>query len=136
MLSYFPLILTSPDALQWTALAESVPALVGSLKSVSYGNGGYVAIGETWFRDPTDPTRAWMMNAPLILNSPDGIHWTIEQSSIRKGKLNQIIYKDKNFIATGEAAIKRDNGDTDSLLTLTSADGIHWKSAFSEKKIS
>jgi|GEM_PF-2038184 len=118
---------------QW--LIRATPANVRNLNAITYGNGQFIAVGESG----------------IILSSPDGEKWTARASTITNN-LNGILYGNGRFVAVGDlgAIVNSEDGlnwvsvgsGTTSALTsvaygngiyvavgrdtVTSADGIHW----------
>jgi len=84
-------IITSPDGITWTARVSNV---IGGLKSITWGNNLFVAVGNN----------GW--SAGVILTSPDGITWT----SITSGTanfLNGVAWGNNQFVAISPAAFSK-----------------------------
>ena len=96
-----PYIATSPDGIEWTVQTSGINE--GDLKSITYGNGLFVAVGSG---DSSNPA--------LILTSPDGITWT-RRTCGSVFSFNDVIYADGKYVAVG-----------DSMNIWTSTDGITW----------
>lgn len=99
-------ILTSKDGTNWT----QIPGITVGLRSVTYGNGTFVAVGGN-----------------TILTSTDGITWTSRSSNVSVD-LKGVCYGNGLFVAVGP-----ENGYTsglrcDASYILTSPDGVTWAS--------
>jgi outer membrane protein assembly factor BamB len=86
---------TSPDGVNWT---DHQLGISNALNGVTYGNGKYVAVGETG----------------LIFTSPDTITWT-QSTSNSSVNLKGVAYGNGTYVAVG-----------DMETILTSSDGITW----------
>ena len=94
-------IITSSDGATWTK-RESGAAL-NVLYDVTYGNGIFIAVGDTG-----------LGSTGTILTSPDGTAWTARDSKTTKG-LSGITYGNSTFVAVGSGGA-----------VITSPDGITW----------
>ena len=83
-------ILTSTNGTLWTARASGTTE---TLHSVSFGDGGFVAVGTAG----TGP------NGSLFLTSPDGITWTRRQNPATT-PLFSVTYALGSFVAVGDRA--------------------------------
>lgn len=90
------IIVTSTDGLSWTA--ENLPANFGPMHAITYGQGQFVALGQT--------------NTALI--SSDGLSWQRE-SSTSTNNLRAITYGNGAYVAVGDRGA-----------LVTSSDGITW----------
>jgi len=88
-------ILTSPDGTAWTLRNSGTS---NDLRSVAYGNGLFVAVGEDG----------------AILTSPDGASWT-QRTSGTSNRLRGVTYGNGLFVAVGDRGA-----------ILTSPDGVNW----------
>jgi hypothetical protein len=86
--------------LQWTVVTP--PPTSNNLRSVTYGNGLYVAVGD----------------AGTILTSPDGLNWTSQASGITT-RLWSVAYGNNLYVTVGDSG-----GGSGRILT--SANGISW----------
>jgi hypothetical protein len=87
-------IITSPDGVTWTVRQSD-----SSVWAVAYGNGEFVAVGES-------------NSGYIILTSMDGISWTQTQSPF--GPLSDVTFGGGQFVALGGSAV------------LVSSDGTNW----------
>jgi hypothetical protein len=79
-------------------------------KSVAFGNGLYVAVGDN----------------SMIASSPDATTWTIRRQANSNAILNKVAFADGRFIAVGQGTSTTVLGGA---LILTSLDGITWTQA-------
>ena len=128
-------IATSPDGLTWTSGTSGV---YEDLYGVTYGNGLFVAVGNTLLTSPDgaewtmqDPgTTHWLRGVTYgngkfvvwagdrILTSPDGENWT---NIIFEDTINRVAFGNGTFVAVGNLG-----------MILTSPDGSAWTQRFSE----
>lgn len=103
-------VLLSTNGLTWTArhLGRNL-----HLRSVTHGNGRFVAVGHA----STD----WS-TLPVICSSPDGWNWTAHGVNAR-GKLNGVAFGAGRFVALGA----QDNTSPEISVLLTSTDGLAWE---------
>src|SRR5205823_14385633 len=87
---------TSSNGIDWTG--PSVRPTTNFLRSVSFGTGLYVAVGDSG----------------TIVTSPDAFNWTVRNSGTAR-TLRAITYTGSRFIAGGDGAT-----------IVTSTDGISW----------
>jgi hypothetical protein len=98
----------STNASNWTEGTISGSSITTNIKSVAYGAGKFIAVGDKTGTSATDPG--------LILLSTDGITWSqISSSSITTNNLNQVYYGNNRFYVVGEENT-----------LITSSDGINW----------
>lgn len=104
------LILTSPDGVSWTARTLGIPSTtmpptigLGVFECVAYGNGQFVAVGQSG----------------TIATSPDGRTWTPRPFGTT-GQFYSVTYGNGLFVVVG-----MDNGPNVAI-TLISSDGITW----------
>jgi hypothetical protein len=86
--------------LQWTVVTP--PPTSNNLRSVTYGNGQYIAVGD----------------AGTILTSPDGLIWTSQTSGITS-RLWSVAYGNSLYVTVGDSV-----GGSGTILT--SANGVSW----------
>jgi hypothetical protein len=86
----------------WTARTSGFGA--NKIKSVAFGNGIFVAVGDNG----------------TITSSTDGITWTARTSGVSTNSLYHVSYLNGNFVAVGGGAAGGTGGVT------TSTDGITW----------
>lgn len=109
-------IATSPDGLTWT---DHNPPIFGSLRTVAYGNGKYVAAGGEYCLG---------YRGGVILSSTNGTDWTSHKLANVPGSryggyiFNSVVFGNGRFIATGVS-----DGDLD--LYAVSLDGETWQTA-------
>lgn len=100
-------IATSPDAATWTIRRMSTAQM--SLNSIAYANGLFVAVGMG------TPTKT---GAALIMTSPDGIAWTINDTVANdySAQLFSALYGGGTWVVSGSSGSA----------TFTSTDGLTW----------
>jgi len=103
-----PIITTSPDGVGW-APQEFVRQPYTGLRGVAYGNGRFVAVGDTLSAD--------LFEGPpgIVFTSTDGTNWVQQQSAPEDG-LSSVVYANGLFVALSTAAGA----------LLTSVDGVNW----------
>lgn len=139
-------IMTSPDGITWTSRSTAAAP-----KSVAFGNGVFVAVGEnsgeshavftspdgiTW-TEVSNPAERWdcvrfgnglfvacSTNGTTIFTSPDGVTWT------QRVKPNSTVQRGLAYGA-GKWVIMGDDGEGGPLL-ITSADAITWTAPVSQ----
>jgi hypothetical protein len=87
--------MTSPDGIAWTA---QTAAAANSWRSVTYGNGLFVAVASN--------------GTNRVMTSPDGINWTAQTVPLREWY--SVTYGNGLYVATGDERV------------MTSQDGINW----------
>jgi hypothetical protein len=92
-------VVTSPDGITWTS--RSAAGNDDQWRSVTYGNGLFVAVGQSGDR---------------VMTSPDGITWTARSAAGDNDPWQAITYGDGLFVAVAQT------GDR----VMTSPDGITW----------
>ena len=110
-------VLTSPDGLKWTRAVQEAgygPPAAGSmpyqwqLESVVWAGSQFVAVGRVVGQaEPLQWDRA------LIATSPDGVTWTEQSVPDSGGKLLDVAWSGRRFVAVGS-------------VVLTSIDGVTW----------
>jgi len=114
--NHVPVLYTSPDAANWTKVDPSSLPGYGSLHSVAWGNGAWVAVG-SWNDTSIKGYR------PVVFRSTDGTNWTRIDPGIQPAMLNDIAWSEKNgFLAVGHSNA--------SALVLRSFDGLSWESLY------
>lgn len=88
-------VVTSPDGAAWTA--RTTPAAAGQLRSITFGAGLFVAVGD----------------GGAILTSPDGVTWTQRTSGVTK-QLQSVAFGTAGFVAVGpeQTVLLSTNGTT------------------------
>ena len=94
--------MTSPDGITWTA--RSAAGNNDSWNGVTYGNGLFVAVGDS--SGPEDP----------VMTSPDGITWTARSAAGNDDIWQGVAYGNGVFVAVAESIDR----------VITSPDGITW----------
>ena len=94
-------IMTSPDGETWTA--RTAPNLK-SWSSVTYGNGLFVAVSQSFY------------SGSHVMTSPDGENWTAQSTPYEQWR--SVAYENGLFVAVG--------GGYGSSRVMTSRDGIAW----------
>jgi hypothetical protein len=107
-ISDFGVIMTSPDLITWTPRAAPQSASDLSLLGIAYANGLFVAVGCAY-------DAVWGTNYGAILTSPDGVHWTLQDSGTSDTNLKKVIYGNGLFVAVC----------SDGRI-LTSRNGVSW----------
>jgi hypothetical protein len=92
--------ITSPDGLTWELQATGTTGTTKKLAGIAYGNGVFVAVG----------------NSGHIRTTTDGVDWT-PQNADTTAHLNHVVHLNDRFLATG-----------DSGALLSSPDGVTWTS--------
>ena len=114
-------IMTSPDCVNWTVRNPITPLVpddaTGSLTDIAYGNGTFVAIGET----VTSPTQT----DARIFTSPDGINWTPRNTGLPSvsspGYATAVVaYGNGQFVA------QLTENNSGEFIIITSPDGVTW----------
>ena len=96
-------LITSEYGSRWNEISPPVEDL-GGMNAVSYGQDGFVAVGET-FAGRLVATAA---------TSPDGINWTPRDVTHLLGGLGSVTYGEGKFVAVGHG------------VAATSSDGTEW----------
>ncbi len=97
-------IVTSTNAMTWAAVASPTTNL---LYSVACGAGQFVAVGG-------------VANRATILNSSDGMNWTVQTNATNYGILYAVTFAQGRFVAVGQTNTAK------QATVLTSADGLAW----------
>jgi uncharacterized delta-60 repeat protein len=100
-------IMTSPDGLNWTVRQDSAPASLWQWRSVTYGAGLFVAVGD--FGGSGDQR---------IITSPDGITWSNATSVPSTQGWQGVAYGGGKFVAVSFAGP-----------VITSTDGLTWSTS-------
>ncbi|MDH5768012.1 MAG: hypothetical protein OEZ31_03530 [Nitrospirota bacterium] len=108
-----PILLTSPDGVNWTKRDTSNFSNARTLLGIAYGNGTFVAVGRNAEGTNNLP--------PLILTSPDGVNWTVRNPGSVEGMLYGIAYGKGTYIAVGASS-----PSWGSPIIHTSPDGVNW----------
>ncbi|MDP1688897.1 MAG: tail fiber domain-containing protein [bacterium] len=126
-LNYNKCAMTSPDGINWTLrntpIGIGVTVNVGSWQSVTYGNGKFVAVSQTYLEGIV--TNNGTANQ-YVMTSSNGINWATSTTPIAIWQ--SVTYGNGRFVA-----VARPGGGVDSCLAvanskcvMTSADGINW----------
>jgi hypothetical protein len=104
-------VMTSPDGINWTFEMRAVANTIW--KSVTHGNGVFVAVGSgcRFFTDCAD-------RVSQVMTSADGVNWTA-RTSAADNDWRSVAYGDGLFVAVAGAG-----GIGNQVMT--SPDGIHW----------
>jgi hypothetical protein len=89
------MILTSSDLQSWS---KQLSGTINDLYSISFGNGKYVAVGDSG----------------IVIYSTDGVNWKKSNPVLTSWFLNSVFFYNNQFIAAGP------------YLSLTSPDGVNW----------
>jgi hypothetical protein len=109
---YTNAVMTSPDGINWTLLATTVP--IRYFSSIEFLNGKFVALSSVFQNDPI-----------RIMTSPDGFNWT--QASVPTIDYNySCSCFGKGLFVVGANGDHSANAMTDAIIT--SPDGINWTS--------
>ena len=125
-------IFESRDGVTWRE-GRSGLSDVFFVRSVTYGNGIFVAVGDEYvvrgefvFGEGYGPERPIFMSA--IITSQDGIDWNIQHTGTSQ-ELTAIAYGDNRFVAIGNNEGPRDqrgNSTSRTAVVLTSNNGTDW----------
>lgn len=134
--------MTSPDGITWTARSAPVGTTDSTWKSVTYGNGTFVAVanvgttkvmtspdGETWTAQTPAEDNSWESvtfgngtfvavadtGTNRVMTSPDGVTWTARADAGTDLVWRAVTYGTGTFVAIND----RENA-------MTSADGASW----------
>ena len=113
-------IFTSPDAIAWTQ-SETDLSDEYFVRSVAYGNGTFVAVGDEY----DYPT---MIATSAIITSAHGNDWSTSHARYSQ-ILNDVAFGNGMFVVLGHYDTLDDNGNRIGGITpvvLTSADGTEW----------
>lgn len=110
-------LLTSPDGISWTDRRRSVTDL--TLRSVSRGNGVFVAVGGAAV------TAGAPAAAAIVRSADNGQTWTAASIPGSSQNLTSVAYGSGLFVAVGKSAYNFAN-PTATATILTSPDGITW----------
>lgn len=105
------MILTSADGLNWHSVKSQSFDL--PLRSVTYGNGRFIAAGGFVF------TGGAFQPVPRILNSPDGAIWNVSDAGVTDTQFFGVAYGNGTFVAVGHYDFP----------FLASSDGVNWTPA-------
>jgi photosystem II stability/assembly factor-like uncharacterized protein len=108
-------ILVSSNGADWLSYSVSLPGLNGTVDSVAYGSGLFVAVGGY---EALDDTLTNTFARSVIITSPDGERWTLQTPDFGK-KLRNITFVNGRFFALGNDG-----------LIVNSEDGLRWQQQF------
>lgn len=108
-------ILVSSNGVDWLSYSVSLPGLNGTVDSVAYGSGLFVAVGGY---EALDDTLTNTFARSVIITSPDGERWTLQTPDFGK-KLRNITFVNGRFFALGNDG-----------LIVNSEDGLRWQQQF------
>ena len=97
-------VIRSLDGIHWTQAPFARPS-DGALFSIAYGNGMFVAGGES---------------NVFLVTSPDGMNWTVKRTASAGQKIYAVGFLRDRFVAVGQV------GANESPSVLTSTNGVDW----------
>lgn len=115
-------IITSPDAINWTARVSAFSGSFVDIAAVAFGNGRFVAVSG-------GANNSWSLSTDQIQTSTDGLNWTaVDMTAHRVAAsggtfppaVRCITFGNGQFIAAGN------DGTTFDAAIFTSTDGITW----------